>query len=247
MNAAQNVGRRARHVALAALGAEGQARIEAGRVFVVGAGGIGCAALAYLAAAGVGHITLTDFDRVDETNLGRQILYGPDDVGRLKADVGSERIRGLNPALSIGAIDRRLDAAELAAHAADADVILDGTDNFATRFAVNEAAVAASRVLVSGAAIRFEGQLALFGPDYRETPCYRCLYSEADESLESCAGNGVLGPVPGVVGAMMAAETLKFLAGLDIERGVLRLYDALSGDVQRIAIPKRRDCPVCRQ
>jgi adenylyltransferase/sulfurtransferase len=246
MNRAEEVGRRARHVALDAIGEAGQARIEAGNVLVVGAGGIGCAVLAYLAAAGVGRITLTDFDRVDPTNLGRQMLYGPDDVGRAKADVAAERLRTLNPAVSVNAIDRRLDVEALSACAADVDVILDGTDNFSTRFAVNEAAVTASRTLVSGAAIRFEGQLALFGPDYRETPCYRCLYSEADEPLESCAGNGVLGPVPGVVGAMMAVEALKVLAGLDAERGVLRLFDALGGDLSRIAIPKRRDCPVCR-
>lgn len=246
MNQARDVDRRARHVALAAIGDAGQARIEAGHVFVVGAGGIGCAALAYLAAAGVGRITLTDFDRIDPTNLGRQILYGPGDVGRPKAEIAAARLGAINPAISVDAIDRRLDVDELAARAADADVILDGTDNFATRFAVNEAAVATSRTLISGAAIRFEGQVALFGPDYGQTPCYRCLYSEADESLESCAGNGVLGPVPGVIGTMMAVEALKLLAGLDAERGVLRLYDALGGDLERIAIPKRRDCPVCR-
>lgn len=245
MDQAEQVGRRARHVALATVGEAGQARIEAGHVLVVGAGGIGCAVLAYLAAAGVGRITLTDFDRVDPTNLGRQVLYGPDDVGHKKADIAAARLRALNPSVSVDAVDRRLDAEELSACAAGVDVILDGTDNFATRFAVNEAAAAVSRTLVSGAAIRFEGQLALFGPDYRETPCYRCLYSEADETLQSCAGNGVLGPVPGVVGTMMAVEALKVLAGLDVERGVLRLYDALSGDLERIAIPKRRDCPVC--
>lgn len=246
MRRAADVDRRARHVALATLGEEGQARIEAGRVLVIGAGGIGCAALAYLAAAGVGRITLTDFDRVDPTNLGRQILYGPDDVGSPKAGIAAARLEAINPAISVDAIDRRLDVSELCDCAQNANVILDGTDNFATRFAVNEAAVATSRTLVSGAAIRFEGQLAVFGPDYRETPCYRCLYSEADESLESCAGNGVLGPVPGVIGTMMAVEALKLLAGLDTERGVLRLYDAAGGDLQRIAIPKRRDCPVCR-
>lgn len=246
MRRAPDVDRRARHVALATLGEEGQARIEAGRVLVIGAGGIGCAALAYLAAAGVGRITLTDFDRVDPTNLGRQILYGPDDVGSPKAGIAAARLEAINPAISVDAIDRRLDVSELSDCAQDANVILDGTDNFATRFAVNAAAVATSRTLVSGAAIRFEGQLAVFGPDYRETPCYRCLYSEADESLESCAGNGVLGPVPGVIGTMMAVEALKLLAGLDTERGILRLYDAAGGDLQRIAIPKRRDCPVCR-
>jgi molybdopterin/thiamine biosynthesis adenylyltransferase len=123
--------------------------------------------------------------------------------------------------------------------------VLDCTDNFATRFQVNDACVASGRCLVSGSAIRFEGQLAVFGPDYDASPCYRCLYSEADESLLDCAGNGVFAPVPGVIGTMMAVEALKFLAGLDSPRGVLHLYEGDSGRFHTVKIPRRAGCPAC--
>ena len=123
--------------------------------------------------------------------------------------------------------------------------MLDATDNFASRFQVNDACVAENRCLVSGAAIRLEGQIAEFGPDYSHSPCYRCLYTEADESLEDCAGNGVLGPVPGVIGALMAVEALKFLAGIEWQRGILRLYDATSGEFRQVRISKRKNCDAC--
>ena len=128
-----------------------------------------------------------------------------------------------------------------------ADVVLDGSDNFATRFQVNDACVQNNRCLISGAAIRFEGQVAVFGPDYSKSPCYRCLYQEADESLDNCAGNGVLAPVPGVIGTMMAVEAIKRLAAVgEDESGTLNLYDALPGTWQQIAIKKRSDCPACK-
>jgi molybdopterin/thiamine biosynthesis adenylyltransferase len=139
-----------------------------------------------------------------------------------------------------------MDDGLLADAVADVDVVLDGSDNFSTRFQVNDACFAAGRRLVSGAAIRLEGQLAVFGPDFRKSPCYRCLYSEADESLENCAGNGILAPVPGVIGTLMAVEALKTLAGIDVITGVLRLYDGQSSEFHSIAIKKRSDCPTCR-
>jgi len=244
-DAASGPGREARHLALSQVGTDGQARIEKSTVLIVGAGGIGCAASQYLAASGVGRIVLCDFDTIDATNLGRQVLYGPDDVGKPKVGVASQRLSACNPDICIVSVDERLDDKALAKRLEPIDVVLDGTDNFATRFQINDACVASQKTLVSGAAIRLEGQLAVFGPDYATSPCYRCLYTEADESLESCAGNGVLGPVPGVIGSMMAVETLKICAGLDVERGVLRLYDAASSDFQRVAITKRLDCPVC--
>ena len=128
---------------------------------------------------------------------------------------------------------------------AAADVVLDGCDNFATRFQVNDACVETSTCLISGAAIRLEGQVAEFGPDYSASPCYRCLYTEADESLENCAGNGVLGPVPGAIGALMAVEALKYLAGIESRRGVLRLFDAVSGEFRTVGVERRPDCPAC--
>ena len=237
--------RHARHLALPQVGAEGQQRIGASSALLIGVGGIGCSTASYMAASGVGRLVLCDFDTVDATNLGRQILYGPDDVGQSKAEVARRRLAAINPDIEIVAIARRLDDAELAEHVQAADVVLDGCDNFATRFQVNDACVAKSTCLISGAAIRLEGQVAEFGPDYAESPCYRCLYKEADESLENCAGNGVLSPVPGAIGALMAVEALKFLAGIESRRGVLRLFDAVSGEFRAVNVRKRADCPAC--
>ena len=237
--------RHARHLALAQVGAAGQKRISNATALLIGVGGIGCPAASYLAASGVGHLVLCDFDTVDATNLGRQILYGPDDIGKPKAEVAAARLATINPDIEITAVDRRLDDQALAAYVCKANVVLDGSDNFATRFQVNDACVESETCLISGAAIRLEGQVTEFGPDYSTSPCYRCLYKEADESLENCAGNGVLGPVPGAIGALMAVEALKFLAGMESPRGVLRLFDATSGEFRAVAVKKRGDCPVC--
>ena len=237
--------RDARHMALAQVGAQGQERIAAGSALVVGVGGLGCAAATYLASAGVGQLYLLDFDTVDATNLGRQVLFGPGDIGKAKAAVAADRLALQNPGIRILAMTERLDGSALKKAVAAAGVVLDCTDNFATRFQVSDACVQNRRCLVSGSAIRFEGQLAVFGPDYAGSPCYRCLYTEADESLLDCAGNGVFAPVPGVIGTMMAVEALKFLAGLDSPRGTLQLYEADSGRFHSVKIPKRPDCPGC--
>ncbi|MDJ0941021.1 MAG: HesA/MoeB/ThiF family protein [Woeseiaceae bacterium] len=238
--------RDARHLALDAVGAEGQAGIAAGSVLLIGVGGIGCAAAQYLVAAGVGRVAMTDFDTVDATNLGRQVLYGDADVGKSKVAVAAERLAALNSENNVVAIDKRLSGDALDAAVSDVDIVLDGSDNFATRFAVNDACVRAGKRLVSGAAIRMEGQLCVFGPDYSTSPCYRCLYTEADETLESCAGNGVLGPVPGVIGTLMAVEALKTFAGLDVATGRLRLYDAVRTEFQSLNIRKRDNCSECQ-
>jgi len=237
--------RDARHLALPQVGETGQQRISAAAVLLIGAGGIGCAAASYLASSGVGRIVIVDFDTVDDSNLGRQTLYGPADVGRPKAEVATERLSAINPDICITSVPKRLDDSDLHRAVAAADLILDGCDNFATRFQVNTACVRNSRPLISGAAIRMEGQLAIFGPDYRRSPCYRCLYAEADESLDSCAGNGVLAPVPGVIGTMMAVEALKLLAGLDVPTAQLTLYDAANASFAKLDIRKRENCPTC--
>jgi molybdopterin/thiamine biosynthesis adenylyltransferase len=239
--------RDARHLALEQVGTDGQQRIAAGTVLLIGAGGIGCASAAYLASSGVGHLIIADFDTVDETNLGRQVLYTPDDVGWRKAEVAAERLRVSNPDIKITAITERLQDAALTIAVESADVVLDGCDNFATRFQVNDACVAAGRRLISGSAIRMEGQLAVFGPDYGNMPCYRCLYTEADESMDSCAGNGVLSPVPGVIGTMMAVEALKYFAGIDSDTTLLHLYDAAATEFHTLKIQKREDCPACSE
>lgn len=239
------VHRDARHVALAQVGEQGQARIASASALVVGVGGLGCAAATYLASAGVGELFLADFDTVDATNLGRQVLFGPGDIGQAKAAVAADRLAQQNPGIRIRPLTERLDDDALKQTVGKASVVLDCTDNFATRFRVNDACVETGRCLVSGSAIRLEGQLAVFGPDYGVSPCYRCLYTEADESLLDCAGNGVFAPVPGVIGTMMAVEALKYLAGLDSPRGMLRLYEGGSGRFHSVKIPKRADCPAC--
>jgi len=237
--------RDARHLALPQIGTDGQQRIGRGTALLIGVGGIGCAAATYLASSGVGHLLLCDFDTVDETNLGRQVLYGPGNIGELKAEVAASRLRKVNPDVDVVSIPRRLSDSALAEAIGGADIVLDGCDNFSTRFQVNDACVAAGRRLIAGSAIRLEGQLAIFGPDYSESPCYRCLYVEADESLGNCAGNGVLAPVPGVIGTIMATEALKYLAGVDSTAPVLRLYDAAATEFRHLTIRKRHDCPAC--
>ena len=239
-------GRAARHIALPQIGDEGQERISSSTALLIGLGGIGCATASYLASSGVGHLILCDFDTVDATNLGRQVLYGPADIGELKADRAVARLAAMNPDIRLTGLTDRLSNDALTEAVLQSDIVLDGCDNFATRFQVNDACVKNNRCLVSGAAIRFEGQIAVFGPDYSKSPCYRCLYQEADESLDNCAGNGVLAPVPGVIGTMMAVEALKVLAGVSGSKpNLLNLYDALSGEWRQVAIRNRTDCPAC--
>ncbi len=237
--------RDARHHALEQVGVDGQQRIAAGTVLLIGGGGIGCAAAAYLTSSGVGHLLIADFDTVDQTNLGRQVLYTPEDVGDRKAEVAAIRLRAMNPDIKITPITERLQGAALSIAVESSDIVLDGCDNFATRFQVNDACVAAGKRLISGSAIRLEGQLAVFGPDYDNKPCYRCLYAEADESMDSCAGHGVLSPVPGVIGTMMAVEALKTFAGIESDTSMLHLYDAVATEFHTLKIQKREDCPVC--
>jgi len=227
------------------IGEAGQAKIESATVLLIGLGGIGCASASYLASSGVGQLLLCDFDTVDETNLGRQILYGPDDIGLLKAHRAASRLATMNPDVRLTEIPDRLSDDALQEAVSQADIVLDGCDNFATRFQVNDACIAVGRPLVSGSAIRFEGQLAIFGPDYTTSPCYRCLYKESDESLDNCAGNGVLAPVPAVIGTMMAVESLKIIAGMDVQAGRLSLYDAVASEWSKVGIRKKKNCLAC--
>lgn len=238
-------GRAARHVALPQVGEEGQIKIESTTVLIIGLGGIGCASASYLASSGIGQLLLCDFDTVDASNLGRQTLYGPDDVGQLKAHRAASRLAAMNPDVRLTEIPDRLSNDALQEAVSQADVVLDGCDNFATRFQVSDACVKNGRPLVSGSAIRFEGQMAVFGPDYTNSPCYRCLYKESDESLDDCAGNGVLAPVPGVIGTMMAVEALKISAGVPAEIGKLSLYDAIASEWSKVEIRKRKNCAGC--
>lgn len=235
-----------RHAALAQVGVAGQERIARGTALVIGLGGLGCPAALYLAAAGVGELVVNDFDTVDATNLARQVLFTAGDVGRRKAEAAAERLTAFGPAGRIRALDARLDEAALARALAHADVVLDCTDNFPSRWLINRACAAARKPLVSGAVIRFEGQAAVFRHDRPGGACYRCLYAEDDENLENCAGQGIFGPVAGLVGAMMATEALKIVAGLDTALdGRLWVHDALAGSSRTVTIPRRPGCPVC--
>ena len=239
--------RYARQIALADVGAEGQAKLGRARVLIVGMGGLGCPAALYLATSGVGRLVLNDFDTVDETNLPRQILFGPEDVGALKVAAAKKRLTALNPAVEIVTLPERLDDAALEAAVGGVDVVLDGTDNFATRFAVNRACAARRVPLVSGAAVRVEGQLAVFSFQ-GDGPCYACLYDDEDEFLGDCQGNGVLAPVPGVIGTLMAEETLKLLLGWDSKvRNRLLLWDAKRGEWQSVALKRDPACVVCKE
>lgn len=237
--------REARHLALPQVGADGQARIASGKVLLIGAGGLGNAVAAYVAAAGVGELVVADFDRVDESNLGRQFLFGPADIGQRKVEVLARRLAEINPDVRFSQVPIRIDATNIDELVATTDIVLDGSDNFRTRFVVADACVRHGKALVAGSAIRLEGQVATFGPDYSESPCYRCVYSEADESLEDCAGNGVFSPVPGVVGTLMAVDALKLLAGLPLQRGHLTLFDGISSEFRSVRVKKSADCRAC--
>jgi adenylyltransferase/sulfurtransferase len=238
--------RYARQVSLPQLGPEGQARLGGSRALVIGLGGLGTPASLYLANSGVGHLTICDYDKVDETNLPRQVLYGPGDVGRSKTRAAAAYLSTRVPDTELTELDGRLDEAALATAAVQSDVVLDCTDNFTARTLINRVCAAKGKTLVSGAAIRFEGQLAVFDFARSSRPCYSCLYSTADENLEDCAGQGILAPVVGTIGCMMATEAIKSLLGLGTElTGKVWIYDALAGSGRIVAVLPRDDCPVC--
>ncbi|HET7570137.1 MAG TPA: HesA/MoeB/ThiF family protein [Gammaproteobacteria bacterium] len=238
--------RYARHFSLPGFGAGQQTRLQNARVLIVGLGGLGSPAAQYLAAAGVGTLVLNDFDSVDLTNLQRQSLYAEADVGAGKAEAACARLARVNSTIELLPLSGRLQDDALAAEAAQADLVVDATDNFGSRFGLNAACVAAGTPLVSGAAIRYDGQLAVFDANVPDSPCYACLYSEADEGLEDCAGNGVFAPVVGVIGAAMAVEALKQLTGLGATRpGTLWRYAGLTGEWRSSRIARDSACKVC--
>ncbi len=238
--------RYSRQIMLPQVDAAGQARLLASRVLIVGAGGLGSPAALYLAAAGVGQLVIVDHDTVELSNLQRQILHTLEDIGRHKVDSARDHLAALNPDVDVITIAHRLDARQLDEQLALADLVVDGTDNFATRFAINAACVRHRTPLVSGAAIRMEGQLTVFKPGQPDSPCYRCLYSEGEELEQTCAETGVLAPVVGVIGSLQALEAIKVLLGLgDDLCGRLLLFDAMSLDWRSIKLKRDPGCPVC--
>jgi molybdopterin/thiamine biosynthesis adenylyltransferase len=240
--------RYSRHILLPEIGIEGQQRIVAAHALVVGAGGLGSPAALYLASAGVSTITLADGDNVDLTNLQRQILHDTVSVGRAKVDSGRDALLRLNPEISVVALARRLDPAAVHEVVKRADVVLDCSDNFATRHAINRACVAHRKPLVSGAALRFDGQVSVFDLRRDDSPCYACLFPEDAESEElRCAVMGVFAPLTGIIGATQAAEALKLLCGAGQSlAGRLLLLDALAMEWREIRLRKDPGCPVCR-
>jgi len=240
--------RYARHILLDDFGVEGQERLLAARVLIVGAGGLGSPAACYLAASGVGHIVLADDDRVELSNLQRQILHTTERVNQPKAESGRTTLAALNPEVRVTALVARLADAQLSEEVAQADVVLDCSDNFATRHAINRACVAQRTPLVAGAAIRYAGQVAVFDRRDAHAPCYHCVFSEdaADVVTESCATTGVFAPLVGIIGSVQAGEALKILTGIgQTLSGRLLQLDARTMRWRESRVTRDAACPVC--
>lgn len=243
----QQLLRYSRHILLDEIGVEGQERLRAAHALIVGAGGLGCPAALYLAASGVGRLTIADPDVVDLTNLQRQILYRTASVGTPKVQAAAAALAELNPEVQVVPLQKKIDAEDMRALAASADAVLDCSDNFATRHALNRACVLAKKPLVSGAAIRFDAQVAVFDLRDRDAPCYACLYPE-DGAVEEvqCSTMGVLAPLTGMVGALQAVETLKILCGTgQVLNARLLLLDAQRAEWRSVKIRKDPACAVC--
>lgn len=239
--------RYSRHILLPEIGVEGQQKLLAASALVIGAGGLGSPAAIYLAAAGVGTITLADGDTVDLTNLQRQILHSTESVGRSKAASGRDSLAKVNPEVKVVPLQRRLNETELDPLVADSTVVLDCSDNFATRHAVNRVCVRHRKPLISGAAVRFDGQVSVFDMRDETSPCYHCLFPE-DAELEDvrCAVMGVFAPLTGIIGTTQAAEALKLLAGVgETLKGRLLILDALAMQWRTVRLARDPACTVC--
>jgi molybdopterin-synthase adenylyltransferase len=239
--------RYSRHLLLNEFGEDAQERLLAAHAVVIGAGGLGSSALLYLASSGVGRITVADADRVDLTNLQRQVIHRVDSIGQPKAASAAAAIAALNPDVRVDALEERVGPERLLQLARAADVVLDCSDNFATRHAINRACVAARRPLVSGAGIRFDGQVAVFDLRRDDAACYHCLFAEdAQSGEERCATMGVFAPLVGVIGTLQAAEAVKVLAGLgESLAGRLLLFDALASRWHEVRLARDPHCRVC--
>ena len=239
--------RYARHIVLREIGGPGQNRLRRSRVFVAGAGGLGSPVLEYLAAAGVGSMTVADHDVVGLSNLQRQVLFDEGQIGLPKVEAARERLARLNPDVRVRPLEVRLDKDNCTDLVRGHDLVLDGTDTFDARHVINEAAVAAGIPLVSGAISQWEGQLSVFDPA-DGTPCYACVFPDkpAEGLAPTCAEAGVVGALPGVLGAMMAAEAIKLITGAgSVLKGEMLIYDALNSESRKIRLMRRGDCAVC--
>lgn len=247
MNSEQHT-RYQRHIVLPQINASGQEKLLNAHVLILGMGGLGSSAAIYLVAAGVGQLTIVDFDQVELSNLQRQIAYRTSDIGEAKVFAAQRHLHALNPGCKVHAINGQLDGMALFDQVSQADIVLDCTDNLPTRFEINEACVRSDIPLVTGAAIRYEGQIAAFKLNQPDSPCYHCLYKDSNAPNDSCNQVGVFGPLVGIVGAMQAAETIKLLLGIeDSLNGRMAHIDALTWEWQVIRINKDPLCPTCRQ
>lgn len=239
--------RYSRHILLPQIGIEGQQKLLSSSALVIGAGGLGSPVALYLASAGVGRITICDGEDVDLTNLQRQIVHRTDAVGRKKVDSARATLAAINPEVSVVALPERVGGERLEALVAAADVVLDGSDNFITRHAVNRACVKCRKPLVSGAGVRFDGQVAVFDMRSRASPCYHCLFPQQGENEDvRCAVMGVFAPLVGIIGSIQAAEALKLLTGAgESLTGRLLLLDALTMQTRTVKLQKDPACPVC--
>lgn len=238
--------RYSRQIMLPDFGVEAQQRLSDTHVLIVGAGGLGSPAALYLAAAGVGRLTIADPDTVDLSNLQRQILHGHGDLDRPKVESARDRLADINPDTRVNAIAERLEDTALVAAVTAADLVIDASDNFTTRFAINAACWQARRPLVSGAAIRYEGQLSVFRGDLATGPCYRCLYREGEEAEQTCAENGILAPIVGIIGSLQALEAIKVLTGIgEPLDGRLLILDGRTLELRTLKLRPDPHCPVC--
>jgi adenylyltransferase/sulfurtransferase len=235
-----------RQIMLSQIDIQGQQQLLDASVLIRGLGGLGCPAALYLAAAGVGKLILNDDDQVDLANLQRQIAFNTDDIGRLKVEAARDTLLKLNPNTHIETISTQLHDIELANHVNTVDVVLDCTDNFASRFELNKYCVNTSTPLVSGAAIRFEGQISVFDHRQENSPCYRCLYNDEEMAAETCSQTGVVAPLLGIIGSLQALETIKLITGIGQTLiGKLLLFDATATEFQTMRFKKDPACPVC--
>lgn len=242
----QQLLRYSRHILLPPIGIEGQRRLLRARVLVIGLGGLGSPVTMYLAASGIGHLVLVDHDTVELTNLQRQIVHTSAHLGHKKVASAAQALTGLNPDIEILTFDHKLDADQLAQQVQLADVVVDASDNFETRDAINRVCVRERTPLVSGAVVRFEGQVAVFRADLPDSPCYRCLYPESREPDEPCSQFGVLAPAAGIVGSIQAVETIKVLLGIgESLAGRVLVMDALTMEWRTLKLRQDPNCPVC--
>lgn len=238
--------RYSRQIMLPQIDIDGQQKLLDSSALVIGAGGLGSPVAMYLAAAGVGEIVITDDDEVDLSNLQRQIIHSTADIGKPKVVSAEETMLTINPLIKVIPLDRRLEGNALEKQVQQADVVLDCCDNFTTRFAVNSACVKTGTPLVSGAAIRFEGQLSVFTPAEGDYPCYNCLYPNEGELTESCTQTGVVAPITGIIGSMQALEAIKLIAEVGTPlRGKVLLLDGMSMECHTMVLPKNPTCPTC--